>query len=243
MHEKRPAVLALVSVCATFCLWLTAMVTPGWFILKWESTKAPSVHKYNAYGHSLLNSNPLVHTEKTTDSIEMSIFYVTVCESQSCVQVDYDKLPKKSRNTANSLPELMEIKIESISALGLCVVGFFFLLLNFGNSSRVLTGGIIVVLAALVESILVLRMTIANIRASNALDAVESVLDSESISMEVDFPYSLILAGIGILFSAIVMWFCRALYARLRQQTTDGRVLNLFPVNTPNNFTILQESY
>ncbi|XP_062569849.1 uncharacterized protein LOC134231910 isoform X3 [Saccostrea cucullata] len=147
MHEKRPsAVRVLVSLSLPFCLWLWAIVAPGCFIIKWESTKAlpVSVHKYNPLVPSLMNSKSDPLNTTTKYSLEMGIFYVTVCESGACVQEDYEKLPLKLRN---SIPDLTEIKIEGISALGLCVTGFFFLLLNFGNSSRVLTGGISVLLA------------------------------------------------------------------------------------------------
>ncbi|XP_062579859.1 uncharacterized protein LOC134241848 isoform X2 [Saccostrea cucullata] len=183
-------------------------------------------------------SDPLNTTTKY--SLEMSIFYVTVCESGVCVQVDYEKLPPKLRN---SLPDLTEIQIESISALVLCVIAFFFLLLNFGNSSRVVKGGISVFLAAAVESIMVNRMAIANTttNVSKVEDAIDSIWDYDSFSW--DFPYSLIIAFVGTFSCFIVLDLWGDLYNKIRrQQTTDSRVLKLFPIINPNNFTILVES-
>ncbi|XP_062585199.1 uncharacterized protein LOC134246869 [Saccostrea cucullata] len=172
----------------------------------------------------------------------MSIFYVTVCESVACIQEDYKKLPSKLRN---SLPDLMEIKIESISVLVLCVIGFFFMLLNFGNSSRVVTGGISLLLAAVVTVafIVVYRMGMANATTSKVEAVIDSIWDYDSISM--DFPYSLIIAtlSIGTSFCGIVLGLCGVLYSKIRrQQTTGGRVQNPFTIFNPNNFTILRES-
>ncbi|XP_062569848.1 uncharacterized protein LOC134231910 isoform X2 [Saccostrea cucullata] len=212
MQEKRPsAVLVLVLVSLTFCLWLGAIVTPGWLVIKLEHTKAQPVY---------------VH--KTKYSLEMGIFYVTVCESGACVQEDYEKLPLKLRN---SIPDLTEIKIEGISALGLCVTGFFFLLLNFGNSSRVLTGGISVLLAAVVEFVMANRMV------RKVEDAIDLIWDYDRISTD---GYSPIISAVGTSFSLIVLYRCWDLYSKIRrQQTTDGRKLKLCTIFNPNKFTIL----
>ncbi|XP_062569847.1 uncharacterized protein LOC134231910 isoform X1 [Saccostrea cucullata] len=231
MHEKRPsAVRVLVSLSLPFCLWLWAIVAPGCFIIKWESTKAlpVSVHKYNPLVPSLMNSKSDPLNTTTKYSLEMGIFYVTVCESGACVQEDYEKLPLKLRN---SIPDLTEIKIEGISALGLCVTGFFFLLLNFGNSSRVLTGGISVLLAAVVEFVMANRMV------RKVEDAIDLIWDYDRISTD---GYSPIISAVGTSFSLIVLYRCWDLYSKIRrQQTTDGRKLKLCTIFNPNKFTIL----
>ncbi|XP_062585201.1 uncharacterized protein LOC134246871 [Saccostrea cucullata] len=242
MQEKRPsAVPVLVSVSLTFCLYVWAIITPGWLIIKCTRVLPVSVHKYNPLVRSLLNgTSETLNTETIKYSLEMSIFYVNECDSGACIQVDYKKLFIPSEST-NSLPDLMEIKIEGTSVLDFCVIGFFFLLLNFGNSSRVVTGGLCVLLAAVVESIMVYRMGMANTTTSEFLDAIDLSWDYNSISM--DFPYSIVIASIGIYSNVIVLYLCVDLYTKIRrQQTTDGRKLKLCTIFNSNKFTILRES-
>lgn len=239
----------LVSVSLTFCLYVWAIITPGWLIIKWERTRVlpVSVHKYNPLVRSLLNStSETLNTETIKYSLEMSIFYMYIneCESGACARVDYEKLYEIPSQLRNSLPDLMEIKIEVTSVLDLCVIGFFFLLLNFGNSSRVVTGGVSVLLAAVVESIMVYRMGMANTTTSEVLYAIDSSWDYYSIySISMDFPYSIVISSIGISSSVIVLYLCVDLYSKIRpQQTTDGRKLKLCTIFNPNKFTILRES-
>ncbi|XP_062589402.1 uncharacterized protein LOC134251052 [Saccostrea cucullata] len=226
--KTRPVMVALSLMFVTFWFWLAAMVSPGWFILRWEETKTSDIDEYD---YSQSNTDFLSRTETIKYSIEMSIFYLKVCESGKCVKMNYKEFKRLSKDAIDSLPGLTEIQGESISALCLCVLGFLCLLLNFGKSSRVVTGGSFISLAVVLESILVIRMIVAN------TDAKDDIVDFD---LELDVPYSVILACFGIIFSLLALCFCRALYLKLGHETADGRVTNLFPISFPIKFTLLR---
>lgn len=88
---------------------------------------------------------------------------------------------------------------------------------------------------------MVMRMSVANVDVSVLLGSTQTLLTAENMSMEIETPYSIILAGIGLLASIVSMTTIGYLRSKSRQQATDGRVLHVYP-NT-NAFTILQETY
>ncbi|XP_048734785.1 uncharacterized protein LOC125650478 [Ostrea edulis] len=235
-------VAALVSVALTFGLWLAAMVTPGWFILSVANSKPPAIYTndQSLFGNSLEDTNYQI-PEKVSVSIRMSIFYVNVCNNNKCDHIPFDKLPSHSKRTMENLPSLTEIQIETVFAVSFCVISFFIVLLNFGSPSRLLCGGILMFIAAAVEAIVVMRMSVANVDVSVLLGSTQTLLTAENMSMEIETPYSIILAGIGLLASIVSMTTIGYLRSKSRQQATDGRVLHVYP-NT-NAFTILQETY
>ncbi|XP_061187847.1 uncharacterized protein LOC133195888 [Saccostrea echinata] len=100
-----------------------------------------------------------------------------------------------------------------------------------------MAGGCAILVAGLLELILILRMAIANMQvAFNSVDSTLGILNLQVIKVEVQTPYSIILAGIGLLFIILGMVSSRNLYSRTRDQSTDGQSIS------PVRFTIHQDN-
>ncbi|XP_061187843.1 uncharacterized protein LOC133195886 [Saccostrea echinata] len=249
MDKKQILLLTLVTVFITFGLWLSSIVTRGWFVLtvKTTSIQPTSILKNILSLNSLLNLNNIISSKRISlppVRVELSIFYCTLCTAGNCLRVPFDKLPSAISAVVENLPRLLELQITSTVALSLCVIGFFLLMLNFGSTSKVMVGGITILVAALSELFLILRMVIATVQV--ALDSVEStlsLLNLNVIEVEVHTPYSIILAGIGLVFIILGMVSSRILYSKLRESSTDGRMMNSVSSIPPINLTIHRERY
>ncbi|XP_062566234.1 uncharacterized protein LOC134228584 isoform X2 [Saccostrea cucullata] len=218
MDRRLALLLTLMTVFIALGLWLASILTRGWFVvtLKTTSIQPTSILKI---------SLPPVR-------VELGIFHCTLCTSGNCLRVPLDNLPSPVSALVKKLPKLLELQITSSVALSLCVIGFLLLMLNCGSSSKVKAGGIVVLLAALSESILILRMVVATVQV--ALDTVEStlgLLNLKVIEVEVQTPFSVILAGIGLVFVILGLICSRILYSKLLEPSTDGLKSSIPAIN------------
>ncbi|XP_061186680.1 uncharacterized protein LOC133194788 [Saccostrea echinata] len=224
--RKRIAVLAIVMAFITLNIWFVAMITPGWFIVSWKYIDPLMTHKDSKYMRDLMKFSSDSLKTVTVD-VEMSIWYCSICLQDTCVQVSYQELNreallmKRAEKSKSPFPYLIDIQVWSILAIIFCLCSLTLLVFNFGNACRIRAGGITMFVAALFEIVLLLRMIIANVPVA------------EAVNMEVKTAYSIILSGIGLVFSFLVTFLCKILYSKYVQQV---------PPSTSAHFAIIQES-
>ncbi|XP_062566238.1 uncharacterized protein LOC134228588 [Saccostrea cucullata] len=263
MDTKRLKVLALFLMSITFIFWLAAISTPGWIITSPKPHKVPPLHvdyfkpsmiSYTSYSSekdsnsSFMTSFTINSTDNENDvdtgkylenivqmpqiSVQMSIFYLLLCEKGQCLPVPYGSSGLKVTEYLTSIPSFFEMKIMGVSALVLCITSYILLLLNLKSSLHVLVGGIVMVLACIFSLILAIRMTVPNFEMANLVDAM---------NMEVNTPYSIILAFIGSLFGFFTSSLIGILYSKLRKQCADDQTLDLISTTSSDNISVLKE--
>eukprot|EP00516_Mucochytrium_quahogii_P006709 CAMPEP_0203760106 /NCGR_PEP_ID=MMETSP0098-20131031/13482_1 /ASSEMBLY_ACC=CAM_ASM_000208 /TAXON_ID=96639 /ORGANISM=" , Strain NY0313808BC1" /LENGTH=158 /DNA_ID=CAMNT_0050653559 /DNA_START=347 /DNA_END=823 /DNA_ORIENTATION=+ len=143
------------------------------------------------------------------------------------------------------MPELIELQLEAIAGVILC--GICCILMISSNScsgSRRETTLAVVIcsfLAVVSESILVMRMTHANVEASKIFNEAETIWTMENYEMDVIFPYSVLLTGVGLVFGLSSFVTSIALRSSLRENS-GGQVISMVPAVHPSHtFTTLQE--
>ncbi|XP_062579797.1 uncharacterized protein LOC134241795 [Saccostrea cucullata] len=237
MDRRLALLLTLKTVFIALGLWFASILTRGWFVvtLKTTSIQPTSILKKILSLNSLLNLDNIIPSKRISlppVRVELGIFHCTLCTSGNCLHVPLDKLPSPVSALLEKLPKLLELQITSIVALSLCVIGFLLLMLNCGSSSKVKAGGIVLLLAAVSESILILRMVVATVQV--ALDTVEStlsLLNLKVIEVEIQTPFSVILAGIGLVFIILGLICSRVLYSKLLEPSTDGLKSSIPAIN------------
>ncbi|XP_048754218.2 uncharacterized protein LOC125665557 isoform X2 [Ostrea edulis] len=215
MDRKRMSQVTLMAMLLTFTFWFAAAVTPGWMIV------------------SITKSEP--STDKSVDEsmiFGISIFYSTLCNSGICEEIPYDTFSEKTKHIMLSN---IDLQIEAVSALVSCMTGLYLLLFNKGSRTKIAGGGIAILVGALVEIILVIRLAVGNSKVANAFD--KSRIPGNHI--EIGIPYSLILAGVGLLFSIMAVILSFRLYTKAPKHATQGQVLNKFPASS-NEYTNIQ---
>ncbi|XP_061186681.1 uncharacterized protein LOC133194789 [Saccostrea echinata] len=203
------------------------MVTPGWFIASWENIDPLIIQKVSRPLWKWIRNfgDPFERPHLNID-VEMSIWYCSVCYNDTCDQVSCQKLigealcSKYGVESEKRFPFLIDSQVWGILAIISCLCSLNLLVFSFGSAVRVRAGGIAMLMAALFEMFLILRMAKDNIPVAELLD------------MKVRNPYSVIFAGIGLGFSCLVMILSKILYTKSGQQVTD----------LPPHHTVLQES-
>ena len=86
-----------------------------------------------------------------------------------------------------------------------------------------------------------MRMTHANVEASKIFHQAETILTMENYEMDVIFPYSVLLTGVGLVFGLSSFVTSIVLRSSLRENS-GGQVISMVPAVHPSHtFTTLQE--
>lgn len=93
------------------------------------------------------------------------------------------------------------------------------------------------------ESILIYRMTSANIKVYDAWDKVKEMkTDLADTSMEMKFPYSILIAGFGALLGVMGCVSSAGMYRKSRDCAEQGQVMNVFHAAPATGYTVLKET-
>lgn len=87
-------------------------------------------------------------------------------------------------------------------------------------------------------------MASANVKISDALDKVKNMESDLPAypSVEIKFPYSILIAGFGALLGILGFVSSTDMYRKSRDCALQGKVLNVNAA-PPTDFTIFQETY
>ncbi|XP_062566236.1 uncharacterized protein LOC134228587 [Saccostrea cucullata] len=228
---KCIAVLAIIFAFITFNLWIVAMITPGWFIARWENIDPHIIQKVSKPLWKWINNfgDPFEKGSVSVD-VEMSIWYCSVCYKDACDQVSCQEfigealLSKYGITPKKLFPFLIDSQVWGIMATFFCLCSLNLLVFNYGSDSRVRAGGITMLMAAMFEMFLILRM------------AMDNIPVAELLKMKVKIPYSVIFAGIGLFFSVLVIILSRKMYSKSHHNLIG------FPSTTSPRYTQLKES-
>lgn len=239
MEKQVGSIVTSVLVALTFGFLLTALVTPGWFLFEFKTSSSSS-------SITVLHNAPSGQTsEKSitiTTEVDIGPFFIRVCINDLCEQIDYEKL--KSIQSHQAMPDLIELQVESIIALALCTIsGLLVMIPGRSNSKRYRVAMSLMFTAVIIESILIYRMASANLKVYGAWDKVKEMKpDLADTSMEVKFPYSILIAGFGALFGISGCVSSAGMYGKSRDLAQHGQDLNVFPAAPTNGYTILKET-
>lgn len=184
---KHPGItLAFTCTVITFTFWLTSMVTPGWVhITKYETN------------------------QNFTKDEKMGIFYFKVCTEDQCYHLSYEQIYKKRCRSYNFIVRMLDVQIESATALILCAISCIILIIPINpTSTKMLIVVILTPVAATVECILVLQFLITNVRIAFA----------EHNDMWLNFPYSIVISTLGIVFAIITCFISVVVYHNSREE-------------------------
>ena len=91
------------------------------------------------------------------------------------------------------------------------------------------------------ESILVIRMVDANVKASKILNKAETMLTTINYDMDLNFPYSVLITGVGLV-SGVSSFVASIVFRSSLKENSGGQVISMAPVVHPwQTFTTLQE--
>lgn len=142
-----------------------------------------------------------------TKDERMSIFYIKVCTEDQCNHLSYQQIYKERYGSYNL--RMPDVQIESATALILCAISCIILVIPIKpTSTKMLTVVILTPVAATVECILVLQFLIANVRIAFA----------EHNDMWLNFPYSIVLSTLGIVFAIITCFISVLVYHTSREE-------------------------
>lgn len=137
----------------------------------------------------------------------MSIFYIKVCAEDQCIHLSYEQIYKE--RFGSYILGMLDVQIESATALILCAISCIILIIPIKPTSiKMLAVVILTSIAATVECILVLQFLIANARIAFA----------EHNDMWLNFPYSIVLSTLGIVFAIINCFVSVVVYHNSREE-------------------------
>ena len=91
------------------------------------------------------------------------------------------------------------------------------------------------------ESILVMRMADGNDKASKILNKIETHLSMENYDIEVNFPYSVLITGVGLV-SGVSSFVAIIVFRSSLRENSGGKVISMVPpVHPSHTFTTLPE--
>ena len=91
------------------------------------------------------------------------------------------------------------------------------------------------------ESILVMRMADGNVKASKILNKIETHLSMENDDIEVNFPYSVLITGVGLV-SGVSSFVAIIVFRSSLRENSGGQVISMVPpVHPSHTFTTLTE--
>ncbi|XP_061179244.1 uncharacterized protein LOC133187869 [Saccostrea echinata] len=242
MQRKR--FLMLVLVFLTFGFWLVALVTPGWRISS-VMKPYPSVQFMKRLWKKLSTEQGFINDtfyeqfiKGRVEKIQITIFSESIFYLKNCTYERKDgkrtnkclSNPRSADTTNNTTDYLLiswsEMQIHYaafIAVLVLCLVSFFFLMKNSGSDRKVLFGGMALFVSVVIELILVIRWIILNINTNKYYHSTENakLWEERKNIVRLRFPYSILLAAQGLIFSALAVPFTCVLYKKLRQKATN----------------------
>ena len=91
------------------------------------------------------------------------------------------------------------------------------------------------------ESILVMRMADVNVMASKILNKYETYLSMKNYDIEVNFPYSVLITGVGLV-SGVSSFVAIIVFRSSLRENSGGQVISMVPpVHPSHTFTTLPE--
>nr|XP_022302211.1 uncharacterized protein LOC111110133 [Crassostrea virginica]XP_022302212.1 uncharacterized protein LOC111110133 [Crassostrea virginica] len=222
MARSSREIVTLVLLVVTFGLWFIAMVTPGWSVVS-------------------------VETPSTKKEIQMNLFYIKVCDNGICASKTFDELFPYRENLI-IISDLIEVQVEAIAGVALC--GICCVLMIVSNSfscskmDTTLAVTICSCIAVVSESILVMRMADGNVKASKILNKAETILSMENYDIEVNFPYSVFITGVGLV-SGVSSFVAIIVFRSSLRENSGGQVISMVPPVHPSHTltTLPEETY
>ena len=96
-------------------------------------------------------------------------------------------------------------------------------------------------ISVVVESILVIRMVDANVKASKIMNKAETIWTTENYDMELNFPHTVLIMGIGLVFGVSSLLASCVLRSSLEENSGEQVISMVPPVHPSHTFTTLQE--
>lgn len=180
----------------TFVLWFTALIVPSWFVFSMKFKNSKLLYM---------------------DEARIGLLYNNECRQGSCWHVSHSD---DNRPYSSLMPAMLELQIESISALLFCSVSFVLLLFpkkgstKFSSTRLVFATVLILPIAYILELILIIRATLAYKEMSIAFKRLEVIIP---LKVEMKFPYCLLLSGIGTIFAFLGWVSCIFLHRKFRE--------------------------
>nr|XP_022299403.1 uncharacterized protein LOC111108120 isoform X2 [Crassostrea virginica]XP_022299404.1 uncharacterized protein LOC111108120 isoform X2 [Crassostrea virginica] len=210
MARSVREIATLVLLVVTFVLWFIAMVTPGWFVFS-------------------------VETSLTKLEIQMSLFYIKICNNGICASKTYEEF-SSYRVNLSIMPEFIELQLEAIAGVILCGICFILMISSSSCScsKRATTLAVVIgsFIAVVSESILVIRMVDANVKASKILNKAETMLTTINYDMDLNFPYSVLITGVGLV-SGVSSFVASIVFRSSLKENSGGQVISMAPVVHP----------
>ena len=96
-------------------------------------------------------------------------------------------------------------------------------------------------ISVVLESILVMRMADVNVMASKILNKYETYLSMINYDIEVNFPYSVLITGVGLV-SGVSSFVAIIVFRSSLRENSGGQVISMVPpVHPSHTFTTLPE--
>ncbi|XP_078339554.1 uncharacterized protein LOC144627210 [Crassostrea virginica] len=219
MARSGREIATLVLLVGTFGLWFFGMLSSGWFVF-----------------------SVTTHSHKV--KIEMSLFYITVCDGWMCASKTFEELSSFQKYLC-TMPEFIELQLEAIAGVILC--GICCILMISSNScsrfKRETTLAVVIcsLIAVVVESVLVIRMVDANVKASKIMNKAETIWTTENYDMELNFPHTVLIMGIGLVFGVSSLLASCVLRSSLEENSGKQVISIVSAVHPSHKFTTLQE--
>lgn len=196
MLRKAGEICSLLLVGLALGFWVIAITTHGWLVV---------VHKIKRRKTII---GPAYSKQEVTSDI--GVFYSKYCKEELCHHFSFIVPDSVNRNL--KMPSQIEMQIESVIAALLCAVCFILLLISIQSTTkRFLHVAIILPFSVFFQSVLIGRTSKAN---ANVIVYKEFGWEKK----EIRFPYSILLAGIGVLFAIIAWMLSIAIYCKLPRQ-------------------------
>ncbi|XP_061178538.1 uncharacterized protein LOC133187189 [Saccostrea echinata] len=146
----------------------------------------------------------------TEENSKLSIFYGRICISDKCSTSSYVALDEEHNTDGTFQLSMIDVQIESLFAIVFGGVGWLILFWSSKNEvsipSKFVTAGILLLVAVTSEFAVFIRFI--------AMNASRIASQGKSSSSSIGIPYSLILAGFGIIFILFAVIRSFILYIR-----------------------------
>ena len=96
-------------------------------------------------------------------------------------------------------------------------------------------------ISVVVESILVIRMVDANVKASKIMNKAETIWTTENYDMDLNFPYSVLIMGVGLVFGVSSLLASCVLRSSLEKNSGEQVISIVSAVHPSHKFTTLKE--
>lgn len=182
----------------TTIFWVSAVLLPSWFVFS-------------------IGTDRSVYTAGET---HVGLFYGFFCGERWCSQL-FTKTGNRIHDSF--IPDLLELQIESISVLLLGALSCVILLIPMestpkSTSTRFWTVCFILPFACILDIILIIRATLAYKEVSASFKEWETQFLFSLLKVEMKFPSSILVNGIGAVF-AIMSWVLSIVLYRMSRRS------------------------